>query len=594
MVRQDFTHRRYPTLMKVWDRDHFSLAEAASLTSNMVVRERQDMSPADMSWMQSLPIAAAIYRKVEDRLIKLSSNEQFDHLIFSGNRQSSLDLSAITDRIATMSRLGRTSHVEKWTSADDVRRCQLDVSIASFGSASDHFLLSFVDRTAEVEGQANLRREMMHDCLTGFSNRVGFEERVEESTSAYLADDAALPNGQYAMILFDLARFSRINELVGVLAGDELIITVARRLQARLRQHEIVGRIGGDEFALFARISDTDSVDAIAKRIAQVFADPCKLSNLEIKVDCAAAAAIGTFGLDEPMETLRHAQLALKRAKKSKCFELFSDDKLTHAKHRFSIETDLRRALERNELELHYQPLIDLDSGKLNGFEALARWNHPERGQVSPQDFIAVAEECGLIVPLGRWALIEAAQTIADWDREAGRALPFRISVNLSAEQLKRDDVTEAVKVALNSASISGDRFTLELTESALVDDPQGARKILKLLKQLDTCLAMDDFGTGYSNLAYLQKLPIDVLKIDRSFITDMLGNRDSKAIVSTILSLASALGMKTTAEGIESQQISDALRGLGCTNGQGYYYARPMTRDAAYQFLLESASATA
>jgi c-di-GMP phosphodiesterase Gmr len=580
--------------MKQWDRDHFLAGEPASLTSNMVARERLEMSPVDMSWMQSLPIAAAIYHSVDDRLVKLSSNKGFDLLTLSGDRQSAFDLSAITDRIADMALSGRTSYLEQWSSSDDVRKCQLDVSIASFGGNRDHFLLAFVDRTAEAEGRASLRREMLHDCLTGFANRVGFEERVDQSVAAYLAGDDVVTNGQYAMILFDLARFSRINESVGVLAGDELIITVARRFQARLRQHEIVGRIGGDEFALFVRINDTESVEAIVSRIEQAFAEPCKLSNLEIKVDCAAAAAIGTFGQDEPMETLRRAQLALKRAKKSKCFELFSDDKLTHAKHRFTIETDLRHALERNELELHYQPLIDLDSGKLNGFEALARWNHPDRGQVSPQDFIAVAEECGLIVPLGRWALIEAARTIAEWDRAAGQVLPYRISVNISAEQLKRDNVTDAVKDALQAADISGDRLTLELTESALVDDPQGARKILESLKQLDTCLAMDDFGTGYSNLAYLQKLPLDILKIDRSFISDMLGNRDSGAIVSTILSLASALGMKTTAEGIESQQISEALRSQGCTNGQGYYFARPLMRDAAYQFLLESASATA
>jgi c-di-GMP phosphodiesterase Gmr len=293
------------------------------------------------------------------------------------------------------------------------------------------------------------------------------------------------------------------------------------------------------------------------------------------------------------METFRNAQLALKRAKKSKNFELFSDDKLEFAKHRFSLETDLRRALQRDELELHYQPLIDLDSGKPNGFEALARWNHPDRGSISPVDFIAVAEECGLIIPLGRWALAEASRTIAEWDKKSGTQLPFRISVNLSAEQLKRDDVTRSVEDALSDAGIDGSRLTLELTESALVDDPEGARKTLESLKQLNTMLAMDDFGTGYSNLAYLQKLPLDVLKIDRSFISDMLGNKDSQAIVSTILSLASALGMKTTAEGIETRQISEALRGLGCTVGQGYYYARPLNRDAAYAFLMDSMSTT-
>jgi EAL domain-containing protein (putative c-di-GMP-specific phosphodiesterase class I) len=384
-----------------------------------------------------------------------------------------------------------------------------------------------------------------------------------------------------------------VNESVGAIAGDELIITAARRLNARIRSNEILGRLAGNEFALFAQM-DSGSIDVapIARRLGEAFNDPCKLSSLEIQVECAVAAATGVVG-DDPTDTLRHAQIALKRAKSSKTFELYAAGTVDTARRRFSLETDLRRALKRNELVLHYQPLVDLDSGSLSGFEALARWNHPDLGAVSPVDFIPVAEESGLIVPLGRWALEEAAKTISRWNSGPDTQQDFRVSVNMSAVQMQRDDVVDAVSSALKGANVDGNRMTIELTESAFINDPSGAKKLLDALKGLDTNLAMDDFGTGYSNLAYLQQLPIDVLKIDRSFVSEMLVNKDKRAIVRTVLSLARALGMKTTAEGVETVEISQLLRRLGCSFGQGYYYARPLPEDDAYAFLVANKAAS-
>jgi c-di-GMP phosphodiesterase Gmr len=578
--------------MKNWDAKDFAPGSSASLTSKMVQRRLPEGAEANHAWLASLPIAAAIYQLGEAGVSRASTNRLFEGIAAGTGRTAAFDLAACEDAMLDMLASGRPTHFQLWRSDDKVSPCEMEISIAIFGADRDHFLLSLVDRTAEVVSRSNLRREMMNDSLTGFANRIGFEDRIEDAASA-LANTAA--GSMFALVVFDLARFSRINESVGVLAGDELIITVARRLSSRLRTNEIIGRMGGNEFALFAMVDDVSAAEAIADRIVRAFEDPCKLSNLEIQIDCAVAAATGVVGDEDPMDVLRHAQIALKKAKQSKKFELFSNDKLDRAKHRFSIETDLRRALERDELELHYQPLIDLESGRLNGFEALARWNHPDRGPISPMDFIPVAEESGLIVPLGRWALAEAARTISAWEAASASDLPVKISVNLSAVQLLRDDVPKAVEEAIRNAGIHGNRLTLELTESAFVDDPDGARRVLDALKALDTNLAMDDFGTGYSNLAYLQKLPIDVLKIDRSFITDLTANKDSRAIVSTVLSLASALGMKTTAEGIESEEISAELRRLGCTNGQGYFYAKPLNGAAAYEFLVANkASATA
>jgi c-di-GMP phosphodiesterase Gmr len=572
--------------MKQYGRQEFEVAEPASLSARMVARDLPVGGEVDFGWLDSLPIAAAVYEHKGTTATRIGANHRFEGLM-RDERAVDLRPQDFADCILNVAHEGRSEHLVSWRSPDRINRCELDISISRFGQDRDLYLVSVMDRTAETIGRLNLRREMMNDSLTGFFNRSGFEERIEDLVAA--ADKGS----RYAIIIFDLARFSRINESVGVIAGDELIITVAHRLNSRLRNNEQLARLNGNEFALFATLESETAIESIAHRISMAFADPCKLSKLEIQIECATAAAIGVVGNDDPMDILRNAQIAMKRAKRTKRLELFSEDKLHRATNRFAIETDLRRAIASGALDLHYQPLIDLDTGELSGFEALARWQHPDRGWISPMDFIPVAEESGLIVPLGRWALDRAAQTIAQWDQKAGRELPVRISVNLSAVQLQRDDVAAAVKSAVSGAQISGNRLTLELTESAFVDDPVGARTVLESLKALDANLAMDDFGTGYSNLAYLQKLPIDVLKIDRSFVSDMDANRDNRAIVSTILSLASALGMKTTAEGVETAEISTALRQLGCTDAQGYYFAKPLTMDAAYSFLSDSFSAT-
>jgi EAL domain-containing protein (putative c-di-GMP-specific phosphodiesterase class I) len=253
------------------------------------------------------------------------------------------------------------------------------------------------------------------------------------------------------------------------------------------------------------------------------------------------------------------------------------------------METELRRAIERDELTLAFQPLISLDTGKIAGFEALARWHHPDKGQIAPTEFIAVAEDCGLILPLGRWALDKAVKTLASWDGAAARQLPLYMGVNLSPIQMARDNVAESVVEALRTHRMSGHRLSLELTEGVIISDPERAGRTLEALKACDAQVAMDDFGTGFSNLASLQKLPIDVLKIDRSFITDMLGDSDRIAIVRAILSLAQALGMTTTAEGVETPELARTLAALGCTTGQGYHFSRPMTADAALAYAISS-----
>jgi diguanylate cyclase (GGDEF)-like protein len=440
-------------------------------------------------------------------------------------------------------------------------------------------LLSVVDRTVEVRAENHLRAEMLRDSLTGLPNRLAFSEAIET------AGETVSRDLDHAVLIVDMLRFSRINESMGSLAGDELLITFARRLILALRTGDILARTGGNEFGVLVslRRGVEDALKA-AERIQQVMATPFKLSDLEIRVECAIGVALMHAG-QEPEELFRNAQFAVKQAKQVGRPQVYEPKQATEARRRFSIETELRRALDKDQLKLFYQPLINLKSGEVAGFEALARWTHEDRGEISPTEFIPVAEESGLILTLGRWAMDKAAQTLAQWDKQAGEKLPLYVGVNLSAIQVARDDIAAVVESALKSSGLSGDRLTLELTESSIVQDPARATRVFDALKALDATVAMDDFGTGYSSLAYLQRLPIDVLKIDKSFVSGMMVDPDAVAIVRAVLSLAEALGMSTTAEGIETVELATTLATLGCASGQGFYFAKPLEAKAALEY---------
>jgi diguanylate cyclase (GGDEF)-like protein len=439
-------------------------------------------------------------------------------------------------------------------------------------------LLSVVDRTVEVQAENNLRAEMLRDSLTGLPNRLSFTETVE----ARGADPREL---DHAVLVVDMLRFSRINESMGSLAGDELLITFARRLMSALRGGDILARTGGNEFGVLVGLKrGVEDALAAAERIQQVMATPFKLSELEIRIECAIGVALMHVGQDAE-ELFRNAQFAVKQAKAAGKPQVYEPKEASAARRRFSIETELRRALDKDQLKLFYQPLINLKSGEVAGFEALARWQHDDRGEISPSEFIPVAEESGLILQLGRWAMDKAAQTLANWDHQAGEKLPLYVGVNLSAIQVARDNIAEVVASALKSSGLAGNRLTLELTESSIVQDPGRATRVFEALKALDATVAMDDFGTGYSSLAYLQRLPIDVLKIDKSFVTGMMRDPDAVAIVRAVLSLADALGMSTTAEGIETVELATTLATLGCASGQGFYFAKPLEAEAALEY---------
>jgi len=493
-------------------------------------------------------------------------------------------------RIAAFVDSDATEQEMNWELGDavDCRRFRVKLARRASHKSSGRCLVTLIDQTSELRTERSLRREMLSDSLTGLPNRAGFAERLEEEIERG-------GMSEFAVLIINLDRFSRVNACMGGLSGDELLISVARRVKGALRAHDVLARTGGDEFAIQLALDEgTSDAFHVAKRIQNALTTPFRLSDFEIRVDCSIGIAVGDETVADAEELIRHAQFAMKRAKKSGRTEIYQTLALDLARAQFSIETELRRAIDNGGLSLSFQPICDLATNRIVSFEALARWTTESGKVVPPAEFIPVAEESGLIVPLGRWAMHEAARTVAQWDAVAGGDCGINVAVNLSAIQLQRDQIAPMVEAALAANGVDGRRITLELTESALVTDPDHIARTMHALKALGTTLAMDDFGTGYSNLAYLQKLPIDVLKIDRSFVTGMLADRDKIAIVRAILSLAQALGMRTTAEGVETNELAQTLAALGCTYGQGYLYARPLPPADAYALLSrDSDSAT-
>ena len=544
----------------------------------------------DVGLLNALPIAAAIIELTDEGSLKVAAHnnrfveaiERSNCIALDWNEADCLRAGPIADLLQKFFDGTEVVGELDFKQGDGVSSHFFRLKLAPLpqkGAPHPRCLLSVVDRTVEVQAERTLRAEMLRDSLTGLPNRLAFTEAIEQ------AGETVARDLEHAVLVVDMLRFSRINESMGSLAGDELLITFARRLILALRAGDVLARTGGNEFGVLVslRRGVEDALKA-ADRIQQVMTTPFKLSELEIRVECAIGVALMHAGQD-PEELFRNAQFAVKQAKAVGRPQVYEPHQATEARRRFSIETELRRALDKDQLKLFYQPLINLKSGEVAGFEALARWNHEDRGEISPTEFIPVAEESGLILQLGRWAMDKAAQTLAQWDKDTGEKLPLYVGVNLSAIQVARDDIAGVVQSALRSSGLSGDRLTLELTESSIVQDPARATRVFDALKALDATVAMDDFGTGYSSLAYLQRLPIDVLKIDKSFVSGMMVDPDAVAIVRAVLSLAEALGMSTTAEGIETVELATTLATLGCASGQGFYFAKPLEADKALEY---------
>lgn len=436
------------------------------------------------------------------------------------------------------------------------------------------------DVTERVQVQKQLEHDALHDALTQLPNRQLLMERLE------LAMNRAKRFNHYhfAVLFLDLDRFKVINDSLGHLAGDHLLVTIAQRLQAALRRIDLVARLGGDEFVILLEdIQNIQEAIHATERIFTVFQTPLLLGGREVYTTASIGIVLGNPNYGDASELLRDADIAMYRAKnKGRAqYEIFDAEMYTQALNQLHLENDLRRAIAQQEFVLYYQPIVALKTGQIIGFEALIRWQHPSQGLKLPGDFITVAEETGLITTLDYWALGAACQQLVTWQRVFPNLPSLKVSVNLSAQDLRQPDLLAQVDRVLAQTGLAGHHLTLELTESMLIEDVTATIALLGQIKTRGIQLSIDDFGTGYSSLNYLHRLPIDYLKVDRSFVNQIQGEVGHHQIVATIATLSQQLGLTAIAEGIESQVQLEQLQRLGYQFGQGYFFAKPLSPTA-------------
>lgn len=456
------------------------------------------------------------------------------------------------------------SQYPKWLSIDAIRQ--------SSGGKVLNYVAVFSDLTQRKAQEAYTHHIAYHDALTGLPNRVLFHDRLRQAIAEARREEARL-----ALLFIDLDRFKDINDTQGHHIGDQVLQQVGERLLECVRESDTVARLGGDEFVIILPlIRRSGEAAMVAEKVQQQVARPISVEQQTFLV--TPSIGIGVFPDDgESVEVLmKNADVAMYNAKHSgrNNFQFFTPEMNRAAHERVLVEQHLRRALQHGEFELHYQPKVEIASGRVIGCEALVRWNHPDWGMVSPARFIPVAEETGLIVPLGEWIMHAAAEQGAKW---AWQGMEMQVAVNVSGRQFRDRELAAKVEAILAQSGLSHARYELEITESTLVDDIEHAGESLRAFKAMDLSLAIDDFGTGYSSLSYLKTFEIDKLKIDQSFIRDIHQDPDDAAIVRAVVSLAHELGLKVIAEGVEDEKQLQFLRGLGCDIAQGYYFARPL-----------------
>ncbi|HEX7299048.1 MAG TPA: EAL domain-containing protein [Solirubrobacteraceae bacterium] len=436
------------------------------------------------------------------------------------------------------------------------------------------------DISERKRAELELAHRALHDSLTGLPNRTLFLDRLGHALRRSRRRDARV-----AVLFIDLDRFKVVNDSLGHEAGDRLLVEVAMRLSSTLRPSDTLARLGGDELTLLCEdVADEHAARAVAERLLDTFADPFAVQDGEAFLHASVGIALSRDGFETAEDLIRDADAAMYRAKeRGHAFELFDEAMRQDVRDRLALEAALRRGIDRGELRLHCQPLVSLADERIEGFESLVRWEHPELGLVPPGSFIPLAEETGLIVPLGAWVLREACATLRQVIDATGMTW-LQASVNVSPRQLQQPDFVAQVQGALDDNGLAPQSLVVEITESAIMEAGTGV--VLRGLKDVGVRLAMDDFGTGYSSLAHLRRFPLDVIKVDRSFVA-ALGDGQGSSIAGAIVSLARALGLRTVAEGIEDEEQCHAVRTLGCDFGQGFLFARPMPADALTRMLL-------
>jgi diguanylate cyclase (GGDEF)-like protein len=441
--------------------------------------------------------------------------------------------------------------------------------------------------TDRKRAEEQLIRNAFYDRLTGLPNRTLFMDRLGQA----LLRKRRQSNYLFAVLFLDLDHFKMVNDSLGHLTGDLLLVHVGKRLKESVRADDTVARFGGDEFAiLLDNLQDPGDVTRVAEEIRRQLMLPVQIEGHEVFSNCSIGIALGNNAYPGCEEILRDADTAMYRAKDlgRGRFEIFDIEMHARVVERLQLETDLRRAIERDEFDLCYQPIVSLETGRMTGLEALLRWKHPARGLLTPSQFIHVAEETGMIIPLGWWVLRTAGRQMNLWHQKSRKAAGLGLSVNLSARQFLQKDLAERVAVILQETGLDPATLHLEITESALMESGETINTTLSRLKSMDMRLHIDDFGTGYSSLSYLHRFSIDMLKIDRSFIQRMLFGSEHREIVRTIVALGKALRIPVTAEGVETESQYEELRVLGCDYGQGYLFGHPLSREECERVILD------
>jgi len=460
------------------------------------------------------------------------------------------------------------------------------------GGKASRMAGSQTDITDRRMAEARLHHDALHDVLTGLPNRALVIDRLR----ACLYRARRNPAYRFAVLFADLDHFKRVNDSLGHAAGDTLLVEITRRFMKCVRatdtmtqlEQSDISRLGGDEFVvLLDGLRSEVDVLRVAERLQQALAEPFMIEGQEVWSGVSIGIAPGRPDYERPEDVLRDVDTALFQAKSAGRGSCAFFDGTMHASamSRWSLENALRGAIDRHELRLVYQPIVSLADGELREFEALLRWHHPVRGHISPAEFIPIAEETGLILPIGEWIIQTVVDQLAAWGPELKAHPDLSIAVNVSGKQLSRSDVSEVIAAALKARGVPGRRFRIELTESALMERGLSP-EMLARLADLDVKLHLDDFGTGYSSLSYLHQLPVNALKIDRSFVHSMMGDATSLAIVQSIISLAHNLGAQVIAEGVERVDQLEQLRRLSCDLAQGYHFSRPLEVAQAAAFL--------
>ncbi|HTF64466.1 MAG TPA: EAL domain-containing protein [Edaphobacter sp.] len=453
------------------------------------------------------------------------------------------------------------------------------ITVTSSPMPNGGWVVTHEDITEQRTVQAKISHMALHDALTNLPNRLFFREQIETRLGQLGRDE------KFAVLCFDLDKFKSVNDTLGHAFGDELLRQVAERMGKCLRKGDTLARLGGDEFAIFqAHGGQAEDASALAVRLIGEIGAPFDLDGHQVVIGVSIGIAIAPRDATESDQLLKSADMALYRAKAEGrgTYRFFEPEMDRLMQARRALELDLRKAIVNNEFEVYYQPLINLQSEQICGFEALLRWNHPERGLIPPLDFIPLAEETTLIVPIGEWVIRNACDEAAKWPKE------IRVAINLSPVQFQMRNLSQMVMSALAHSGLAAERLELEITESVLLVDNVATLEILHQLRSLGVRISMDDFGTGYSSLSYLRSFPFDKIKIDRSFVHDLQQNADSKAIVRAVTGLGASLGMATTGEGVETREEVDYLRREGCTEAQGYFFSAAKPASEVYNMLAE------